>query len=258
MVSTVIKHKIHELEQLHDIRILFACESGSRAWGFPSPDSDYDARFIYVHTKEWYLSIHEKRDVIELPVNAELDICGWELRKTLRLLQKHNPVLVEWMHSPIVYEVDDAFFDDFKELSSVYFSPIAAMHHYLSSGKKYYEECVNSDHVKLKKLFYCLRVTLAALWIGRNKTMPPMELEKLMAVIQEKELLTRIKELVQLKALKDESYLHSHEPALEHFLKESLIFCDSVVSSLPRSITDDTLLDAFFRRMLQLGSVNHG
>ncbi len=102
-IANVIQEKTKELENTHAIRILFACESGSRAWGFPSSDSDYDVRFIYVHQKEWYLSIHEGRDVVEMPVNKELDISGWDLRKTLRLLNKHNAVLFEWIQSPIVY-----------------------------------------------------------------------------------------------------------------------------------------------------------
>lgn len=249
--ANVIKGKIYELEQAHDIRILFACESGSRAWGFPSPDSDYDARFIYVHPQAWYLSIHEKRDVVELPVDKILDINGWDLRKALRLIHKHNAVIFEWMQSPIVYVPNDAFVKKFWEVTTAYFSPRAAMHHYLSCAVKYYEECIVSDTVKLKKLLYCFRVTLAGLWIAQHRTIPPMELDKLLEIVEDHSLSERVRELVHLKKLKDESYQHSREPVLERFLKEGITRCESLSHSLPGSSQhDDTMLNAFFRSIL--------
>ncbi len=91
-----IKNYLSELEQEKDIEILFACETGSRAWGFPSPDSDYDVRLIYKHHKDWYLSLSEGKDSIEFFLdNNEIDISGWELRKSLRLLWKSNASILE-------------------------------------------------------------------------------------------------------------------------------------------------------------------
>lgn len=246
-----IKVKIQELEQIHDIRILFACESGSRAWGFPSPDSDYDARFIYMHPQDWYLSIYEKRDVLELPVDKVLDINGWDLRKTLRLLYKHNAVIAEWIQSPIVYSSDDAFVREFWEVAKACFSAKAAMYHYMSSAVRHYEECLG-DVIKLKKLLYCLRATLAALWIAYYNTIPPMELEPLLAVIKEQSVVSKIRNLVVLKTQKDEAYLHPREPVLDDFLKEQISYCKGVAHSLPDSRQcDEGLLNEFFRSMLQ-------
>jgi len=101
---------LRRVERDHDVEIVFACESGSRGWGFSSPDSDYDVRFVYRHCAEWYLTATERagkgqpqRDVIELPIDAELDVGGWDLRKALRLLDNSNPTLWEWLRSPIVY-----------------------------------------------------------------------------------------------------------------------------------------------------------
>ncbi len=251
-ISNLIQIKLHELEQIHKIRILFACESGSRAWGFPSSDSDYDVRFIYVHPKAWYLSIHEMRDVIELPVNKELDINGWDLRKALRLLSKHNAVLFEWMQSPIVYSVKTGFLESFKEVADACFSPIAALHHYLSSAKKHYSEFINTETVKLKRYFYCLRSTLAGMWIVKYKTIPPMELSKLFSVIEEKQaLVKKIQELIQLKASKDESYFHPRDVELEKFLKEGIDLCENHASSLPASSQDNEHLSAFLRLMVE-------
>ena len=105
MEKEILK-RIAEVEATENVTIFYACESGSRAWGFPSADSDYDVRFIYLRKPDWYLSIdvEDKRDVIERPINDELDISGWDLRKALKLLWKSNPPLLEWLVSPIVYK----------------------------------------------------------------------------------------------------------------------------------------------------------
>ena len=108
-MTTRITAALAALEAQHGIRILYACESGSRAWGFPSPDSDYDVRFIYVHPLDWYLGLDEGPDTLNFPVDDELDLAGWELRKTLRLLRGSNAALFEWLQSPIVYHEAPGF-----------------------------------------------------------------------------------------------------------------------------------------------------
>lgn len=247
----IIKAKLSKLERLHKIKILFACESGSRAWGFPSPDSDYDVRFIYTHEHDWYVAIDEKNDVIELPINAELDINGWDIRKTLRLLAKHNAVLSEWMQSPIIYLSGKNFVSEFKSISRSSFSPIASAHHYLNMSKRYYEECTLSKDVKLKKYLYCLRTTLAVKWIADKKTTPPMELSNLMTIMKrEKELQKRIRSLIELKAIKDESYLHSREQELENYLLKNIDYCNKIARFLPASKTNYELLNKFFRKTI--------
>lgn len=104
-----IKEKLLEIQEREGVFIFYACESGSRAWGFPSVNSDYDVRFLYTRERHFYLSIdvEDRRDVIELPIDDELDISGWDLRKALRLLRKSNPPLLEWLSSPIVYLQDE-------------------------------------------------------------------------------------------------------------------------------------------------------
>jgi uncharacterized protein len=250
--TTIIQTKIRELENKYCINILFACESGSRAWGFPSPDSDYDVRFIYAHPPDWYLSIHEKTDVIDLPINKELDINGWELRKSLRLLSKHNAVLFEWMQSPVIYSANEAFLSGFNQVAANCFSPIASMYHYLNMSKKYYDEYTGADQVKLKKYLYCLRTTLAGEWIGCYKTVPPMEIGKLLSLLKDKkELLTGIEKLIQLKATKDESYLHPHELDLEAYLEQSIKRCENIAQSLPAVKLDYEILDDFFKKTIK-------
>jgi predicted nucleotidyltransferase len=251
----IILDKLSEIEKENKVRILLACESGSRAWGFPSPDSDYDVRFIYARSQNWYLTIREKPDVIEVPINAVLDINGWDIKKALHLISKHNSVLFEWLQSPIFYREENNFAADFLTVAQKSFSPIAAMHHYLSMSKKYFEECTLGENVKLKKYMYCLRTTLACLWISKNRTAPPMQLEKLLPLIAtEKELLSKIDELVKLKSQKDESYLHPKESVLEKFLEKGIKECDDIALSLPASKYDVELLDDFFRSSIKLQS----
>lgn len=159
-MKSIIVEKLSEIGESNQVKNLFAIESGSRAWGFPSPDRDYDVRFIYVHSKEYYLSVDEQRDVIELPINDLLDINGWELRKALRLFKKSNGPLYEWLQSPIVYTQNTEFVDELKNLMPHYFSPRATMHHYLSMAKTVFESDLGGGEVRLKKYFYALRPIL--------------------------------------------------------------------------------------------------
>ncbi len=158
-----INHYLETIEKEKQIRILLACETGSRAWGFPSPDSDYDVRIVYVHDKDWYLSLTEKKDSIQkMYENNDIDITGWDLRKSLRLLMKSNPPLLERIQSTIIYRQEDAFVNSIGALANKSYSRIATIHHYLSMAKKFFEDI--KDEYKLKKFFYALRSATACLW----------------------------------------------------------------------------------------------
>lgn len=114
-ITKVITEKLNEIEEKENVKILHAVESGSRAWGFASPDSDYDVRFIYVRKKEDYLTLCEKSDVIEWQLDETLDINGWDLKKALQLFHKSNATLFEWSNSPIVYRIS-------KSLKHIYYN----------------------------------------------------------------------------------------------------------------------------------------
>jgi predicted nucleotidyltransferase len=174
-----ILQELSRLEREHSVRILLAVESGSRAWGFASPDSDYDVRFIYAHDRDWYLSVFESRDVIEEMLPDRLDISGWDLRKTLRLFSKCNLALNEWLGSPITYSEVPEFRRQLLDLIPQYFNPIAALHHYRSMADRALTENLDGDRIKIKKLFYVLRPLLACRWIEHTSTQPPTEFEKL-------------------------------------------------------------------------------
>lgn len=251
-MKEVIINKLAELEQQHNVRILFACESGSRAWGFPSPDSDYDVRFIYAHEPLWYVTLAERSDVLDLPVNEVLDIGGWDIRKALRLMTKSNAVIFEWMQSPIMYRKDDAFLEELKQIAPGSFSPIAALHHYLSMAKGKYAECMEGEQVKLKRYMYCLRATLSALWIHNRQSIPPMELQYLLEELPDAPLRKRVAHLVELKATQAESYLHPHETELERFLAEGIERCEKGAAQMPARKSDHDVLNQFLRKTIRL------
>ena len=179
LVINRIRDELLRIEREEDVTVLYACESGSRAWGFESEDSDYDVRFIYLRRTEWYLTIRNKRDVIEKPIDDELDISGWDLTKALQLLRKSNPPLLEWLTSPIVYTETSSFTERIRERMADYYSPISCMYHYLHMAENNFRKYLKEDEVWTKKYFYVLRPVLACNWIERGLGVVPMEFERL-------------------------------------------------------------------------------
>ncbi|MEM8567150.1 MAG: nucleotidyltransferase domain-containing protein [Bacteroidota bacterium] len=249
-MENLIKGKLSKIEKDHGIRILYACESGSRAWGFPSPNSDYDVRFIYSHDLDWHLSLRDKKDTIDLPINDDLDIGGWEIKKALGLLWKSNPPLLEWLQSPIVYQSESKFLNEIQRLCSKYFSPIAVMHHYLSMSKKYFEACQQTDQVKLKKYFYALRTAIAGKWVREKEIIPPIELPKMFGVTTT-EMRDKIEELITIKSQQNEDYLHAREPLIDEFLSETIKENEAVANDLPSANGDIEKLDDLYRKIVR-------
>ena len=96
-VVAEIDRRLASVSRDHGVRIPWAIESGSRAWGFPSPDSDYDCRFIFVRPAEVYLGLWPARDVINTPLDAVFDVNGWDLAKAVRLVARGNATAIEWV-----------------------------------------------------------------------------------------------------------------------------------------------------------------
>ncbi len=248
-----IKRYLADIEKEKEIKILLACETGSRAWGFPSPDSDYDVRIIYKHKKDWYLSLFEEKDSIELMLdNNEIDISGWDLRKSLRLLWKSNPPILERIQSPIIYQVDNNFIRGINKVAKETYSRITAIHHYLSMGKKAFEEVSNNEKYKLKKFFYALRASVACLWILEREEIPPIEFGKMIDGLDIAPNLTeRIYGLIKLKSTISESYLHTEEKELIQFMIHCLNRAENEAKSLPASNGKINDLNVFFRKILE-------
>ncbi|TPG66525.1 DNA polymerase beta superfamily protein [Hymenobacter nivis] len=227
-----IQTALAQLETTHGIRILYACESGSRAWGFPSPDSDYDVRFIYCHPAAWYLALDEGRDTLNFPVDDELDLAGWELRKSLRLLRGSNAALFEWLQSPVVYHEALSFRAQLAPLLPDAFNLKAGLHHYLGQLRRGVAEDLTGEEVRLKRLFYALRAALAARWIRERQTVPPMEFAPLRALLPGA-LAADVDALLQRKAQANERTVGPRPEALAEFLQGELAAGQAAREALP-------------------------
>ena len=256
-VKATILKTLKQIELDYDVKILYACESGSRAWGFPSKDSDYDVRFIYVHRPEYYLSIDpvgvgKKRDVIELPINELLDVTGWELTKALKLFRKSNPHLLEWMNSGIVYYQAFTTIQQMKQLSESFFTPNACLYHYLNMANNNFREFLKSEKVRIKKYFYALRPVLAARWIEAYNEFPPLEFQTLVEkLIPEGELKMEINVLLERKLRGDELDLEPGIDIFHSFLEAELTQLTEYAKTVTKDSEDPTTqLDEIFRSTL--------
>ncbi|GAC1306572.1 MAG: nucleotidyltransferase domain-containing protein [Mucilaginibacter sp.] len=248
----IIRDKLHELEQDRYIRILYACESGSRAWGFPSPDSDFDVRFIYSRYTDDYLNIHEAKDVIDLPVNDELDIGGWDIKKALKLFLKSNSPLYEWLQSPIIYIDNFNFVEDMRKLMPKYFSLRAGGNHYLSMALNTVANDLQNEEVKIKRYFYALRSAMACKWIIKKQTVPPMELGILRKIEDSKSLQKAIDDLLKIKLVSNEKTLIEHDVVLDKWLNDTLSGCKTSLNQTSSNQQQATELNEIFRKYITL------
>ncbi len=224
MMRTEILRRLHAAELEHDVRILYACESGSRAWGFASPDSDYDVRFIYAHPQNWYLSfdIERRRDVIEYPIVDIIDCGGWDIRKALYLFTRTNGALFEWLNSPIRYIETGPFAQRLRDLAPQAFNRIALCYHYSHMARSNAREYLFKDKVRLKKYFYVLRPLLAIRYIETEGGIPPVEFEKLVEAVAPPEIREGIASLLELKRKTQELGLGDPIPEIGDFISSEM------------------------------------
>lgn len=245
-----IQTGLKELAVEHGVEVLFACESGSWAWGIESPDSDYDIRFLYLNSPDWYVRLHEGRDVIER-LDGLLDYSGWDIRKALRLAYKSNPALLEWLQSKIVYATDTRI--DLLRAIMQTFSAKALMHHYVSLAdrqkKAYWKD---GEPVRLKKYLYAVRPLYAVYHMERyDYQMPPIELAALrdgmfMGYAVENEL----DDLLALKAKSSEIDGVGRYPALDAFIDEGLADGHDIANLAPDNKPSLEALNALFRSLI--------
>jgi len=252
-ITQTIQNELKRIEEEQQVKILYASESGSRAWGFPSQDSDYDVRFIYVHPPEWYLSIFERRDVIEYPISEQLDINGWDLVKALNLFRKSNPPLLEWLHSPMIYSESYPLAEQIRAMSPLGFSPRSCMYHYLNMAKGNFRGYLQGENIRIKKYFYVLRPILACYWIEQKGTMPPMVFQQLVAeLLPEGQLRQDINYLLERKMAGDELNLESPISSIHNYLETAIADLEIKASRHPASQQNlDHTLDQLFRDTLR-------
>jgi uncharacterized protein len=257
-------HIIEVLKQIevdYDVKILYACESGSRAWGFPKKGSDFDVRFVYIHKKNWYLSIDQKRDVIEIPkhdfisipIHELLDMSGWELTKALKLLRKSNPPLLEWLDSNIVYYQAYSTIEKMRAISLNIFAPNTCLHHYLNMAKGNFRDCIKDKEIKVKKYLNVFRPLLAGRWIEQYNSIPPIEFQKLLeGVIQESPLKKCIDNLLKQKIEGEVVYSEPNIERINTFVGEEIVRLETYTKTLNIEISDPTeLLNQLFRETLE-------
>lgn len=253
IVLSNIQAELARIEREENVRILYACESGSRAWGFPSQDSDYDVRFLYVHEPDWYLSVFDRRDVIERPISDLLDVNGWDLRKALRLFRKSNPPLLEWLQSPIVYKEHPEATNQIRSLSGLSFSAKACTFHYLHMARGNYRDYLQGETVRSKKYFYVLRPLLACAWIERFESLPPIEFDTLKDTILEPgELRTAIDRLLERKKSGIELKAEPRIEVINQYLETQISYYEQQAPRMPDSGQSvDNRLDPLFLSVLR-------
>lgn len=243
-ISQEIKAKLTQIEQRENIRILYACESGSRAWGFASPDSDYDVRFIYVRPLSDYLKVKTVPDFLECELNEVYDINGWDLKKFFKQLYKSNPVIFEWANSPIVYR-ETPEWERIKAVMNDYVLQVEMLHHYRGMGRRNCLLAISANEkdklsrnpscedlgralrgstgeVVLKKYLYVLRPVLACLWLMQKHTVPPTEFSKLVEEVLPVELKVLVDELLAVKMKSGEKEKGARIPQIDSFIETKL------------------------------------
>ena len=253
-ILEIIQSELDKVEQQHGVRILHAVESGSRSWGFASPDSDYDVRFVYVRPAADYLRLDEPRDMINWKLDEVLDINGWDLRKAMKLFARGNASLFEWSYSPVVYRTT-AEWGRIRDTAKAYFSEKTAVCHYYGTAMSTYSRYLTEEQVRYKKYFYALRPLLAAGWIEQTHQIPPVLFNDLLAMDLDPELRSAIQYLLERKKVTTEKESNPQIPAILNFIKNELQRQKTIGNSLPEDRnTDFTPLNRCFLQIIGLDS----
>ena len=249
-MKTKILEKLSEIEKDKNIEILFAVESGSRAWGFESPDSDYDIRFVYKHKKDWYLNLWEQKDTIEfMTANDLLDGSGWEFRKALKLLAKSNASFLGWLFSPILYRANNDFLNEIKALAKNNFNPVSGFYHYHSMSKGF-EETLDTDKMTLKSFFYAIRTALCANWIYKNGTIPPVLFRELYPIIDTK-FHSVLNDLIDLKSREIEKSNEPVDASLIQLVRDVVAENNNIKNDLINKKPNPEEFNAFFLKEIR-------
>lgn len=237
--TAAISAELVQIEERENVRIVYAVESGSRAWGMASPDSDYDVRFVFVRPATDYVRLRPLRDVIELPIDTSLsnplDINGWDLIKALNLFRGSNPPLMEWLHSPIIYSEQGELAVRLRTLAQEFYSPMRMSYHYHSMARRTYKEYLEGRaEASLKKYLYALRPLFAIRWMEQNHTPPPTEFEPTISGITvANEIRSELSELLQRKRQGGETGAEPVNTTLMTFIEAEMERISGMVRDLP-------------------------
>lgn len=231
---------LHHIEETQEVKVLFAAEAGSRAWGFASPDSDWDVRYVYVRNRDWYMTMDNGRDVLDdyhkmmegTEFNDQLlDITGWDLNKTMRMLRKSNPQLLEWINSPSIYI--DLYGKDLEELATKTLRLFPVQEHYRAMAKTNFREYLQGAQVRYKKYLYVIRPLMAAQWVRSRNSFPPVDFNELCdAIVPQYENSTELRHAIQcLLAVKNKSSEVAEaprDPVLHSWIEREVFRTDGI------------------------------
>ena len=244
-----VQARLRALEARENVRVLYACESGSRCWGFASPDSDYDVRFIFVRRLRDYLRVEPMRDTIEEPVDELWDVNGWDLRKALQLLRKSNSALLEWLRSPVCYLERPGFLPEMRRLASGSMRPGQIFRSYQGMARGNVRDYLSGEQVRLKKYLYMLRPLMACDFLVRTRgqRLPPVVFSELAAGLPlEADVRGELGALLQAKEQGLEKETGPHRRALDAYIARMLAM-PCPFEEDPAPVRPDAMDDFFFR-----------
>ncbi len=244
----LVVQQLRRVEEEQQVSILFAVESGSRAWGFESPDSDYDIRFVYKRNIEEYLRIWPDQDTIEYFADSDIDGAGWDVKKATSLLAKSNGSLLVWLFSPIMYLSDGTTIEDMRTLAQSNFSPLAGFHHYQGMYKKFHDS-LHQNKVQLKSFFYAARAAISAQWIAQKGVIPPVDFRELYAIVPE-EFARQFDMLIDEKAGTKEAGARFVPSSLVQYVREVVQYNADVGSKIPAVSPNKQEFESFLKKVL--------
>ena len=252
-IKDVIMQKLWEAEKAHNVKILFAIESGSRGWGFAATDADYDCRFVYAKPRDWYLSVFEKKDFVDCASDAIYDINGWDLKKFLLHITKSNAVTFEWLSSNEIYMKNEDAVEPLQALAESFFNPVAVSYHYLSTARNKLAEILSTDHAKIKRYFYALRPLANLQFIWQYGKMPPMEFTRTLSEIDSPgEIVADIRELMAIKCQSNENDLTPRNERLVSYIQGEIeLFTERLKGMQFDKCKDYESIDATFRDIVE-------
>ena len=252
MKDTILQ-KLTDTENKHGVKVIHAIESGSRGWGFAAKDADYDCRFIYVHPRDWYLTVQDKKDFIEAEQNEVFDIKGVDISRALRFIVKPDCTIYEWLSSNEIYVCNEPLVKLLKELTLDYFNPVPLNWHYLSLAKKMVGDIDSADEAKIKKYFYVLRPIVNLNYIAQHGKMPYMEYVRTLAESDTSlEIRMAIDELLSIKLASTEHHkIPKNQLLVDYFKTEIDKFEESMKSIKHDKNRDYERVDAVFRKIIE-------
>jgi len=252
-IRAEIVEDLEAVEAEENVVVLLAVESGSRAWGFPSIDSDFDVRFVYIHQPDWYLSIdlEDRQDVIDHPIRYGIDLSGWDIRKSLRLFRKSNPPLLEWLQCRIIYRERYSFAARLRALLPAFYSPRSTFFHYLHMTQGNFREYLRGESVWRKKYFYVLRPLLALRWIEQGHGPVPIEFRRLVeTTVSSPEIRIAIEDLIVAKTAGAELDYGPKIAAISDFIEAEIARLENRIEENSGLSSSTHELNELFRKTL--------